>query len=92
MAIDSVEKQPAEIMSFDIDFSEWLTNRGETAASASAVVAVGITLVSTSLIGSAVRCRFSGGTTGTTYKCTVTLTTTSGLTKEYDFNIKVKEL
>lgn len=92
MALESVEKQPAEVMSFDINFSEWLDNRGEDAASVTATAASGITLVSTYLIGKAARCRFSGGTTGQTYKVTVQLTTATGLVKEYDFNVKVKEL
>ena len=33
-----------------------------------------------------------GGTAGTKYKITVRLTTTSGLVKESDFELKVKEV
>jgi hypothetical protein len=91
-AIDQVEKQPSEIKWFDVSFADYMTNRGLTAASAVAVVDTGITLVSTTLISTAVRVRFSGGVDGSSYHCTVTMTMTDGSTSEYDFLVKVKEL
>lgn len=104
MALERVEKQPADVQDFDADFSAFLNDLGDTGESATVVVADGITLDTHTLITSTadhevsgivdgvVKVWLSGGTTGNTYKVTVTLTTTGGRVRQYEFNCKVKEL
>jgi len=85
-------KQPAEILDYDVDFTDWFTNRTDTPASHTAVAEAGITIVSATRTGNVVKVILSGGVTDTTYKITVQLTTSAGLVKEADFAVKVKEV
>lgn len=86
------EKQPAEILDYDVDYTEWFGDRADTPESYVVVVPVGITKVSDALTGNVVKVVLGGGTAGTKYKITVRLTTASGLVKESDFELKVKEV
>ena len=85
-------KQPGEILDYDIDFSEWFENRTDTPASHTATAETGITIVSSQLSGSVVKVILSGGTNDVAYKVTVRLTTSAGLIKEVDFQVKIKEV
>jgi hypothetical protein len=85
-------KQPGEILDYDVDFSEWFENRTDTPASHTATAETGITIVSSQLSGSVVKVILSGGTDGEAYKVTVRLTTSAGLVKEVDFQVKLKEV
>ena len=85
-------KQPAEILDYDVDFTDWFTNRTDAPASHTAVAEPGITIVSASRTGNVVKVILSGGTDDTSYKITVSLTTTAGLVKEADFTVKIKEV
>lgn len=86
------EKQPAEILDYDVDYSEWFADRDDTPESFTTVVPAGVTLVSSQLLGQVVKLVIGGGTAGATYKITVRLTTATGLVKESDFSVKVKEV
>lgn len=102
--LDKVEKQPADTQDYDADYSAYLDDLGDTGATATVVAATGITVDSHSVItstakhavagvvGGVVKVWFSGGTSGTTYKVTVALTTTGGRIREFDFNVSVKDL
>jgi hypothetical protein len=85
------QKQPAEILDYDVDFTDWFSNRTDTPASFTAVAEPGCSIVSarTDLV---VKVVMEGGTAGTKYKITVKLTTTAGLVKEVDFTVLVKEI
>ena len=85
-------KQPAEILDYDVDFTDWFTNRTDSPASHIVVAETGITVVSGTRTGNVVKVILSGGTDNASYKITVRLTTTAGLVKEADFTVKVKEV
>ena len=84
-------KQPNEILDYDVDYTDWFENRSDTPASIAVVVEAGITLVGSSLTGKIAKVALSGGTDGNTYTITVRLTTSSGMVKEADFQVKIKE-
>lgn len=95
------QKQSAEILDYDVDFTEWFSNRVDTPAVVSPlsiVAEAGITVVGSSLTGMVAKVILSGGTAAATgappskYKITVRLTTTSGLVKEADFVVTVKDI
>lgn len=83
-------KQPDEALDYDVDFTEWFSNRTDTPASFVVVADAGITVVGSERTGNVVKVILSGGTSGTKYKITVRLTTTAGLVKEADFTVTVK--
>lgn len=85
-------KQPAEVLDYDVDFTDWFSNRTDTPASFVVVVEPGITVFSSSRTGNIVKVVLSGGTSGGKYKVTVRLTTVLGLVKEADFQVTVKEI
>lgn len=83
-------KQPSEVLDYDVDFSDWFSNRTDTPASYTVTVETGITKVADNRTGNVVKVILSGGTNGTKYKVTVLLTTSAGLVKEADFTVTVK--
>jgi hypothetical protein len=95
------EKQPAEILDYDVDYTDWFSNRTDTPAAVAPVAVIveaGITLVTFSLTDLVVKVIISGGTaaaagiTPNKHKVTVRMTTTAGLVKEADFTITIKEV
>jgi hypothetical protein len=88
------EKQSGEILDYDVDFTKWFAARGLTPDILTVVAEAGITVVASSRTGAVVKIVLSGGTSGTQYKVTVTLTSTSApsLKREADFMVKVKDI
>ena len=93
MGLPIYNKQPADVIDIDIACSDWLPSTDSIASAVSTSVA-GITrgLSEIDNVQKIVKQWISGGTTGNTYKVTVTITSTQGRVKEADFNVKVKEL
>jgi len=89
--LEKFEQQPSEALSYEIDATDWLADRGDTAASHTVSVESGLTLQASTLVGGKVRFWVTGGVSGTTYKVTVRITTTTGLVREADVKVKVKE-
>ncbi|CDS48906.1 Phage protein [Polaromonas sp. CG9_12] len=88
------EKQPADEQDYDISFVDWLAALSDTAPGPNSVLATadpGITLSDVSLRDGVVKVWLSGGSDGTTYKVTVTLTTVNGRIKQVEIKVKVKE-
>ena len=86
-------KQPGEVLDYDVDFTEWFSTRTDTATSFTVTVSsAAITVVSSARTGNVVRVILSGGASGGSYKVTVRLTTSSGIVKEADFQVAVKEV
>ena len=89
------EKQPADVQDFDIDFSEWLADRNDSAPGpagfAVEVEPVGLTILAQTLTDGVVKVWTSGGTDGATYKITATVTTTWHRVKQAEIKVKVKE-
>jgi len=93
--IGKFEKQPAEILDYDVDYTEWFSNRTDAPAVSNPIEVIvedGITLVGATLTGLVVKIVLSGGTVATKYKITVRMTTVADLVKEADFTVTVKEV
>lgn len=86
-------QQPNERLSYTVDFAEWLAERpGNSIASYTVAATVGLSIVAHSRNGAAISVLLSGGAVGTTYKITVTVTTSvSSEVKEAEFTVKIKE-
>lgn len=86
------QKQPADQLDYDLDFSDWLTE-DDTINGADAVSSVPeeLAIESVSVSGQTVKVWVSGGVDGSTYKITTTVTTALGRIKELDFKIRVKD-
>lgn len=90
------QKQPHEVLAYDVAFVDWLAGVNDTGVSCTAVADAGVTQPSVAVLSAGiVRVWIAGGTSGQSYHVTVTLTTASTPTarvREADFTIKVKEL
>ena len=84
-------KQPADVQDYDIDFSRYLDAIEDTPASYIATADDGLNIDSSFMVDKRVKVWISGGTSGTVYKITVTLTTLIGRTKQVEIKIKVKD-
>lgn len=87
-------KQPAEVLDFDFDFVDWLADRADTIVSQVITADPGITVGTISRLGGVVKVYLSGGTDGTTYKITCTITTAASTPriKQAEISVKVKEI
>lgn len=89
--LEKFTKQPADRQDYDISFVAWLAALGDTGASHTVVVETGLSLLNSFLTAGVIKVWLYGGTDGTSYKVTVTLTTTGGRVKQEEIVIKVKE-
>lgn len=85
-------KQSSEVLDYDVDYTDWFSNRQDSAASFEVTAQAGITVEATSRSGNVVKTVLGGGTDGESYKLTVLLTTTAGLVKEADFIVRIKDV
>jgi hypothetical protein len=85
-------KQPVEVQDYDIDFNDYLEFHNDTAVSFSAVAETGLVVEASNLTDGVVKVFVSGGTDGTTYKVSATVTTQGGRVKQGDILVKVKEV
>lgn len=88
------EKQSAEVLDYDVDFTKWFAKRSLTPDALTVVAEPGINLLASSRTGAVVKVILGGGTSGTKYKITVKLTSTSSpaLLREADFTVTVKDI
>lgn len=95
MLLGIQQKQPADILDYDVDFSNWLP-QGDTVTSATATASTiagdlaPLTVNSVQVSSTVVKVWLSGGTDGNTYTVTVRATTVGGRMKEEDFRMRVK--
>lgn len=73
---------PGENLSYDFDFSEWLTNLTDTMSGTPTVTGTGLTITSVSVSAGVVRAFIAGGTSGQTLEATCTIGTSAGRTKK----------
>lgn len=85
-------KQPAEVLDYPFDFTEYLQEANDVAVSHTVVASDGINVVSSTLARGIVRAFVSGGESGRTYKVSATVTTQGGRVKQLDIQLKVKEI
>lgn len=92
--MDKFNKQPSEVLDFDIEADDWLNTNDTIITATSVVVPTGLTLQSTTIFntGRSVKVWVAAGANGVTYKITTTMTTTDGRVKEHDWQLKVKEI
>lgn len=89
--ISSVDsKQPSEVLDYDVDLSKWMIE-GDTIVSATSTAETGLTIESTSFVGSTVKVWVSGGLDNKNYKVTTKTLTNDGRLKEVDFTVRVRE-
>jgi len=86
------DKQPSEVLDYDIDASEWLTQGDNIIGISVAVDDPGLSVNNTTVSDDRIKIWLSGGSDGVTYKVTTKISTDDGRVKEVDFNVRVKEL
>ena len=93
MSIGTFSKQPAEVLDYAVDLSQWLP-ANDYAVSYVTTAQAGITVDSTLIAngGRAIVVWLSGGTSGQRYKVQVLFTTSDGRKKEFEFVVKVLEV
>jgi hypothetical protein len=92
MILGTVTQQPAERLDYDIDYAEqdFLT-AGETISSATAAVTPAGLSVALVNVSTRVKLWVEGGSAGTTYKVTVTATTSDGRIKQDELKVRIKD-
>jgi hypothetical protein len=86
-------KDPDDKRDYAVDWSTWLTNEGDTAASVQWITPAGIVRENNpapSLTGGKATAWWSGGTDGVDYPITCRLTTTAGRVIDRTLTIKVR--
>jgi hypothetical protein len=84
-------QQPAEVISYDVDFGPWVEDRDDAVISHTIDADPGLTVTS-SLAGNVVKVIASGGADGAQYQVTVRATTAASLVKETEFVVRIKDL
>lgn len=92
MNLGNFTKQPVEVKDYDIDYSEWLTSGDNVQSATVTVVPTGLTVDAVYINDPRIKVWLSGGTDGTAYKLTVTMTSADGRIKQDEFKIKVKDV
>ena len=87
MSIERKYKDPDEVISFGVDWSEYLG--AETVTSSDWTVASGITKVGQTLVGKQANVTISGGTLGTVNRITNRITTSAGETVDQSIDIEI---
>jgi len=82
-------KDPQEVLDYQVNWSDWLDT--DTISTSAFVVQTGITKDSSSNTTTTATVWLSGGTNGSRYVITNTITTSDGRTAERSFIIKVSE-
>ena len=92
MNLGYFRKQPVEVLDYDIDYSEWLTEGDNVESAIVEVAPNGLVVESVFINDPRVKVWLSGGTDSVQYKVTVTATTAEGRVKQEEFKIRVKDV
>lgn len=85
-------KQPLEVIDYDIDYSDWLSDTDFLVSDVTTVDGSGLIIDSSIVLAPDVlKIWLSGGTDGLTYKITALITTDDGRVKEDEFRIRIKD-
>jgi len=104
--MQTFEKQPSEVLDYDIDMSEWFEDIGSDDIESVTVTVDGTGIAPSLVLGpdafpifdilgsssTSFKVWVGGGVDGQSYKITAKVVTAAGREKETDFKIKVKEL
>ena len=91
MIIGSFEKQPSEVLDYDIDCSEWLTSGDNVQSVSASPDDAGLVVDSIVNNDPRIKIWLSGGDDGKSYKVTVGITTADGRHKEVEFMVQVRD-
>lgn len=86
-----VDKQPVEILDYDVDFSRWLANDTITAASAVITPAGSLAVQTLDVEPKLVKVWLSGGSDGVSYKIEITVDTAGGRRGQVEFRVRVRD-
>lgn len=92
--IATFEKQPADILDYDIDYAQWLPDNDSVDTVSAQVTPTGSLVIDAAIVidnGNRVKLWVQGGETGKTYKVEVTVTTTLARVKQDEVRFRVKE-
>jgi hypothetical protein len=87
MSPPQMEKMPAEVLDYTVDWSAWLTEVSDTISSSS-WTGSGVTIGATAISGSRTSAYVSGGTAGEQHTITNTIITGDGRTASRSILIK----
>ncbi|ASV44785.1 hypothetical protein PP899_gp29 [Agrobacterium phage Atu_ph08] len=88
---DVMVKKPADVLDYDIDFARWLPSPDRLSGAATTIANSSAAVDRTEYTDTNAKVWISGGTLGETANVTVTVTTQEGRTKQFVFNLKIKE-
>ncbi len=92
MRVGIVTQQPAERLSYTVNYGDVLTAGDNVESALAAVSPVGLTVDNVIVIDPRVRFWVTGGTTGVDYKVTLTVTTADGRVFQDEVKFKVREI
>lgn len=90
--MDIYTKQPADVELIIADFTDYLALRSDTISTRSVSADTGLTVDSSTIVGTTVKALVSGGTAGSRYNVCIKITTAGGLTKEHDVLVVVRQI
>lgn len=85
------KKQPNETLDYDVSYVKFFSKRTDDIATVTATADTGLTVGVNIVLGKIYKIFLSGGTSGQTYKVTVVMTSTTGVIKEDEFYVTIKE-
>jgi hypothetical protein len=83
-------KHPAEMLDYDLPFSDWLASHSTTVDTWTAAADTGITLVSAGLVSDNIRVRLSQGTSGRAYRIAGEVLALDGQIKREELIVRVR--
>lgn len=91
--LETFEKQPADILDYDIDYVNWLPKNDFVSSVSTTTSPPGLDVDAAIVIndGTRVKLWVSGGDAGETYKVEVTVTTNLSRVKQDEVRFRVKE-
>lgn len=92
MILGSFSKQPVEVLDYDIDCSDWIVSDDLVASATATADGTGLVVDSVFVASPRIKVWLSGGTNGSSYKITVTITTDDGRVKQVEFRVRVKDV
>jgi hypothetical protein len=92
MILGTFQKQPADRLDYDVTYKDWLTDGDNVLTVTAEVTPEGLTVEAVYVNDPIVKTWLSGGTSGTTYKITLTATTADGRIRQDEFKVKVKDI
>ncbi len=88
---DVMVKKPADVLDYDVDFARWLPSPDRLSGASSTIANSTAVVDRTEYTDTNAKVWISGGELGETANVTVTVTTQEGRTKQFVFNLKIKE-